>query len=963
MFQKKIRDSGDFIMNFRFPAAGLLALSLTACATMPSETTAPAGIASAEPVPVSQLVEAVSIPFETFELDNGLKVIVHTDRKAPVIGVTTYYRVGSKHEPRGKTGFAHLFEHIMFTGSENVENFDIPLEAAGSTGTNGSTSPDRTNYVETVPTGALDLALMMESDRMGHLLGAVNQNKLDKQRGVVKNEKNQGDSQPYGLVRYLFSEGLYPVGHPYRHSTIGSMADLDAASIADVRKWFIDNYGPNNVVLSLTGDIDVPTAREKVQRWFGDIPRGPEVAQPEASPVTLPAPVSRDHVDQVPLVRVYRLWSGPGMTSADSAPLTVGLGVLGGLASSRLDRILVREEQLAVRVSSYYDQDEQLGTATISMDIRPGVDRAAAEARLDALIAEYLASGPTEDELQRAATVLVSGQIDGLEQVGDFGGKGSTLAEGQLYTGDPGFYKRQLAALAAVRPDGVRDAMQRWMTRPVYKLAVVPGTRTEKGATLGGWGDEGTVPPPKPDAKLPAPPIAQGPPRAMPEVGPVKPLVFPAVERATLSNGIPVSLARRSAIPKVGMAIEFDAGSAADGSARAGTQALMMDLLKEATTSRTAQQIAEEEERLGANISAATGRDVSSVQMTALTANLAPSLALMADIVRNPAFADADVVRVRNQRLASIQQALATPQSIAARALDPILYGSAHPYGSVGALGTAEVVQTLDPAALRTTHASWVRPDKAAITVVGDVAMGDLLPRLEAAFGNWTMPAVPAPTKDLSAPTPPPSPRIVLIDRPNSPSSMLLLGRVLPLTGTAKDTEALDLANEVIGSGFLSRLNMDLRETKGWTYGVGTGLTGVVGPRAAIAQTLVQADRTGDSIKAIFEQMKAFPAGKGVDAVELQRVTEGNIANLPTRFQTNSQVLGALLTNRRFGRPDDYQARLGEIYRGIDAAEIDAAAAQYLQPDGMVVIVVGDRKVIESQLTGLGLPIEYREPQ
>ncbi|MFN6934394.1 MAG: M16 family metallopeptidase, partial [Tsuneonella sp.] len=322
-----------------------------------------------------------------------------------------------------------------------------------------------------------------------------------------------------------------------------------------------------------------------------------------------------------------------------------------------------------------------------------------------------------------------------------------------------------------------------------------------------------------------------------------------------------------------------------------------------------------------------------------------------------------DVVRVRNQKLASIKQAVASPQGIASRALDPIIYGSAHPYGSVGALGSETVVQSITPATLKGEHETWIRPEGAAITVVGDVTMSDLLPKLEAAFGNWNGSAVAKPVKDLGAAIPAAKPRIVLIDRPNSPSSMLLFGRVLPLTGKATDTEALDLANEVIGSGFLSRLNMDLRETKGWTYGIGTGVTGVVGPRAAIAQTLVQADRTGDSIKAVFEQMRAFPKTKGVDAVELQRVTEGNIANLPTRYQTNASVLGAMLSNRRFGRPDDYQSRLADIWRGIDASEIDAAAAQYLQPDEMVVIVVGDRKAIEGQLTGLGLPIEHRDPQ
>ncbi|MXO74910.1 insulinase family protein [Altererythrobacter aerius] len=949
-------------MSFRFASASLLALSLTACATVPAETplapVAPA--AEAAPADVATLLDAVAIPYEKFTLDNGLTVLVHTDRKAPVVGVTTYYRVGSKHEPRGRTGFAHLFEHIMFTGSENVENFDIPLEAAGSTGTNGSTSPDRTNYVETVPTGALDLALMMESDRMGHLLGAVNQDKLDKQRGVVKNEKNQGDNQPYGLVRYLINDGLLPVGHPYRHSTIGSMADLDAASIADVREWFRNNYGPNNVVLALTGDIDVETARAKVTRWFGDIPRGPEVTPAVAAPVNLAAPVSRDVADQVPQTRVYRLWTGPGMKDADGTALQVGMHVLGGLASSRLDTALVREEQLAVNVAAYYDQEEQLGTAAVSMDIRPGVDRAVAEARLDALIADYIASGPTEDELRRAATQIVSGQIDGLEQVGDFGGKGMTLAEGELYTGDPEFYIKQLRSLASVRPGEVKGAMQRWLSRPVYKLAIVPGPRTEKGALLGGWGDEGTVPAPAPDAKKPAPPIVQGPPRAMPEVGPVKPLTFPTVEHARLSNGIPVTLARRTAIPKVSMAVEFDAGIAADGAARAGTQSLMMDLLDEATTTRTAQQIAEEEERLGADIGTGTDRDASVVRMTALTANLTPSLALMADVIRNPAFAEGDVTRVKNQRLAGIQQALASPQALAGRALDPILYGAAHPYGSVGALGKPEVVQALTPAALRTEHGNWIRPDAARITVVGDVTMADLLPRLEAALGNWTAPAGTAQPKNLAAPVPAPTPRIVVIDRPNSPSSVLLFGRVLPITGAQQGLESLDLANEVIGNGFLSRLNMDLRETKGWTYGIRSGIASSAGPRSAVVQTMVQADRTGDSIRAVIDQMKAFPATRGVEPAELQRVTEGNIANLPTRYQTNAAVLGALISNQRFGRPDDYQARLPEIYRAIDADAIDAAAREYLQPDRMVVIVVGDRKVIDSQLAGIGLPIEYR---
>ena len=342
---------------------------------------APAFAQQAEPAPLSALVAEVDIPYETFTLANGLTTIVHTDRKSPVVGVTIYYRVGSKHEPRGRTGFAHLFEHLMFGGSENVENFDIPLEAAGSTGTNGSTWYDRTNYVETVPTGALDLALFMESDRMGHLLGAVTQEKLDRQRGVVQNEKRQGDNAPYGLVEYKLGDALFPVGHPYRHSTIGSMADLDAASLADVRKWFIDHYGPNNVVRVLAGDIDTAAARPRVERWFGDIPRGPEIQPLQTGPVTLAAPVREEMADQVPVTRIYRSWTGPAVTDADAVPLAVGMHVLGGLASSRLDNVLVRGEQLAVSVTASAQQHEQLSFLQATMDIKPGVERATAEAR------------------------------------------------------------------------------------------------------------------------------------------------------------------------------------------------------------------------------------------------------------------------------------------------------------------------------------------------------------------------------------------------------------------------------------------------------------------------------------------------------------------------------------------------------------------------------------------------------
>ncbi|MEO6042135.1 MAG: pitrilysin family protein [Croceibacterium sp.] len=938
----------------RWFALAALPLALAGCATVPP---APAAIAGA--APLAALVSQVQIPYQRFTLPNGLTVLVHTDRKAPIVGVTVYYRVGAKNEPRGHTGFAHLFEHLMFGGSENVANYDIPLEAAGSTSTNGSTSSDRTNYVETVPTGALDLALFQESDRMGHLLGAVSQDKLDKQRGVVENEKRQADGEPYALVRYKLSETLFPVGHPYHHAPIGSMADLDAATLADVRAWFADHYGPNNVVLALAGDIDAPTARAAAERWFGDIPRGPAVAPVAAGPVTLAAPVNETMTDQVPVTRIYRLWSGPGQTDPDAVPLAAGLYVLGGLASSRLDNALVRGEELAVSVTAGVQHEEQIGILEATMDVKPGVEVAHAQARFDQVIADFVAKGPTEDELRRAATQLVSSQIGLLELVGGMSGKGATLAEGQLYTGDPENYKKELERLASITPAEVTAALQRWLTRPAYTLKVVPGERTEDGAGLGGWDSSAGGPAPARAPTAAAPKPIRGAPRIAPPVAPVADLTFPVVEHATLSNGMPVSLARRTAIPKVSLALTFDAGDAADGNARAGTQSLMMGLLEEGTTTRSAEDIAIEQERLGASIGTGTSADQSTVSLTALIANLAPSLALMADVVRNPAFTPGEVARVKAQRLAEIAQEQADPVGLAQRAFGPLIYGGQHPYGLVGGSGKSAVIAALTPQGLAAEHDKWLRPDLAQVTVVGDVTMAQLLPRLEAAFGAWRAPPSAAPRKDLTLPTPLARTRLVLIDRPNSPQSVLVLGRVLPLAGTARGVEALGLANEVLGNGFLSRLMSDLREDKGWTYGVSSSVPWVSGPRSLAVLSPVQADRTADSIRLILADMAAFPATRGIDATELQRVTEGNIRNLPTNFETNGQVLGAILRNRLLGRPDDYYARLPGIYRSLGAPAIDAAARQYLGADNLLILVVGDRAKIDGQLKTLGLPIEY----
>jgi predicted Zn-dependent peptidase len=663
--------------------------------------------------------------------------------------------------------------------------------------------------------------------------------------------------------------------------------------------------------------------------------------------------------DQVPNLRLTRNWSGPGLNDPEATALTVGLDILGGLSSSRLDNALVRGSQQAVSVSAGNQQFEALSMISAEMNVKPGVARHEAEKALDAVIAKFIAEGPSADEVRRSATRMASAKIGEIEGVDD-DGKGGILAEGLLYSGDPEQYRKELAELAALTPEAVRAAVAKWLSRPVMALNIVPGPRTEKGEGMGGWGDEATSPARTKDPKKKVAPVAKSPPRAMPPVAPVGDLAFPAIERAQLANGMAVTLARRTTVPKLIVSLNFDAGTSADKLDTPGTQGLMLAMLSEGTATRNSTQIAKEQERLGATISAGASLDSSSIVLNSLSANLAPSLALMADMARNPAFDAGEVARVRAQKLSQLAQVQASPAALASRSLAPILFGDAHPYGlPADGLGNAASLGSLTPEALRAAHGKWLRPDLARITVVGDITMDELKPLLEKAFGSWASPAAPKPVKPMAAATPAPAPRIVLIDRPNSPQSVIMAGRVLPLTGRDLGHESLDLANEVLGNGFLSRLNMDLRETKGWSYGVRSSVASQIGPRAFTVTAPVQADRTGDSIRLLIGDMRAFPGKKPVEKVELGRVTDGNIRGLPNRFQTNAQVLNAVIANDRLGRPDNYYATLPSRYRTIDATALDSAAKTWLQPDGLVYVVVGDRKVVEPQLKGIGLPIEF----
>jgi predicted Zn-dependent peptidase len=932
-------------MRFNASFATLAAATIL---TPPAIAAAPA----VKSVPIPTLVKEVTIPHATFKLPNGLTVIVHEDHKAPVVAVSTWYNVGSKDEPARKTGFAHLFEHLMFNGTENLPgDYFTYLEQIGATSYNGTTYFDRTNYFETVPTGALERALFMESDRMGHLLGAVTQGVLDNQRGVVQNEKRQGDSRPGGLVQYAVQENLFPAGHPYHHTVIGSMADLDAASLADVKQWFRDKYGPNNAVLVLAGDVTAAEARPLVEKYFGSIPAGPVNHPAMASVPTLARPKTITMNDHVATTIIQKYWAVPGLLDRRLAALDVGASVLGGLASSRLDKIMVRDEKVAVAVSASLNPLQRAGIFTVQALVAPGTDPKLVSKRLDEVMADYLAKGPTADEVQRAVMSEVSNRIRGLEQVGGFGGKAVTLAEGQTFAHDSNFYKKTLAQYAAITPAVVRTTMQQWLKRPALTVILNPGERpayTEAKAAAA----------PAKTAADKSDGAVKGT-RQLPPVGQLAALDFPDIVHTQLSNGIPVEYVQRTAVPVTQAALAFDAGSAADSPKQRGLASMTMDLLDEGTTTKSSQQIAEAEERLGSNVSTSNGADRSYVMLNALTANLAPSLDLLQEVTRDAAFRDADVERIRSQRLTGIAQQQKDPTRVAQRVLPTALYGANHPYG--GPPGDPAAIKGFSRADFAGFEARWLRPDNVKIFIVSDRPLTEVQPLLEERFGKWQAPAGTKGVKAFTAPPPrPASPRILLVNRPGSPQSSIVGGQLLPIDPRS-DIVALDVANEVLGGSFLSRLNMDLRETKGWSYGVSGDENVLEHAVPYVVSAPVQADKTGDALVELNAQLTSFLSTSGVTQEELARTVASQVNALPGEFETSGSVLSAIMDMDVLGRPDDYYEKLAPEYHGLTATKLDQAARAAIDPKGFIWVVVGDAATVRPQLEKLGIPIEVVE--
>ena len=895
----------------------------------------------------------VDIPYEQFTLPNGLRVIVHTDRKAPIVAVNIWYHVGSKDEPAGRTGFAHLFEHLMFNGSENAPGeFFTPFKQVGATGQNGTTNSDRTNYFENVPTTALDMALWMESDRMGHLVGAIDQKTLDEQRGVVQNEKRQGENEPYGQVFDLLGEKMYPKTHPYHHSVIGSMADLNAASLDDVKNWFRTWYGPNNAVLVLAGDIDLATAKEKAAKYFGDIPASPTMTQPKVDVAAHDKDTRSSLTDQVPQTRIYRVWNVAEYGQPDLDQLQLFAQVFTGSKSSRLDTRLLHQDKLVDNVTGGAFSAQLGSIFFVQADVKQGVDPAKVEAVIDEELKRLLKDGPTAIEVTQARTVLKAGFVRGVERIGGFGGKADALAECAVFTGNPGCFRDSLKTLNAATADSVRSAGERWLGKGSHTMVVSPGPRVALPEDPAVTPASLALPPADPkytttpgvDRKIGIPQTA-----SYPE------LKFPQLQRAKLKNGSTVVLAERHDVPVVQLSYEFNGGYTSDVGHKLGRSSFAMGMLDEGAGDLDSLAFGNRAESLGANLAAGSSLDGSNAYLSALKEQLDPSLALYAQMLRQPRFTDSEVERIKASWIAGIGQEKAQPQGASMRVLPPLLYGAGHPYAiPFSGSGTEASIQSLTRDDLVTYQKAWIRPENATVIVVGDTTLKEIVPLLDKHFGDWKGEG-PAPAREVVAEVARPAKaRVFLVDQPGAVQANIIAGELVP---SSKDPGAIrfDIANAVLGGDFTARLNMNLREDKHWSYGTYSRASAAFGQRPWMVSSPVQIDKTAESMKEIQREVSDYASGKVPPTQEeLTRMQAIQTRGLPGSFETAAAVLGTIGGIVRYDRPDDYVFKRKAEIESLTPAQVKAAAAT-LDPNALTWVVVGDLKQTEAAVRSLNL--------
>ena len=868
-----------------------------------------------------------NLALEKYTLSNGLDVILHEDHSIPMVSVNIWYHVGSKNEKRGRTGFAHLFEHMMFEGSQHhdTEYFEVLEKVGGNV--NGSTNEDRTNYYEDIPSNYLETALWLESDRMGFLLPTMTQEKLDNQRDVVKNERRQGsDNQPYGRAYEILLSLLYPDDHPYSWEVIGRMEDLSAASLEDVSEFFKAYYTPNNASLSIVGDFDPALAKELVEKYFGSLPPGPPVERLSAWIPKLDGVKRVVAEDNVNLPRLYYNWHTP----ASYAPGDAEFGLLGNILTSgktsRLHRKLVYEMQIAQDVTAYQSSCELGSTFGIVVTAREGHTLEEMENTVDAELEKIRTKGITPEELTQMQTALESRFVRSLES---FGGRANRLNTYNVMLGDPEKFQWDLERYTRTTVENVQEYVSQYLhSNKRAILHIIP---------------QGELTATKTRINRSSKPVPTAEPSFIP----------PGIQRARLSNGLDLLVIEDHKLPLVRASLLLRGGWSADPQDRPGAASLTAELLDEGTQSRTALQIAEEDKRLAAGVRAGSSADNSYVSINVLKKNLDPALELAADVALKPTFPEEELERQRRMYLGYIQQEAKQPFTVAQKAYLRILYGAAHPYGQpYTGSGTNESIKAITRDDLMQHHQANYFPNNAAFVMVGDIALDEAREKLERVFKWWE--TGPVALNEVPKPTPFSSTKVCIAHKPGAAQSVIIAGN-LGVRRSDPDYLACLVMNHIFGGQFTSRLNMNLREDKGYTYGAHSFFSSVRGTGSFLCYAQVQTEITREAIVEIIREMRDMAGQRPLTDTELMDSKSNMTMGFPQRFQTYSGIAGRLSEMIIYNLPDDEWYSYVDKVNAIDAAMAIQAARDHLHPDALLIVIVGDRKKVEPKMRELGL--------
>ena len=898
------------------------------------------------------------IDFEKYTLPNGLEVILRQDRRLPMVAVNLWYHVGPANEEPGRTGFAHLFEHMMFQGSKHVPSdghFQL-LEAAGATGLNGTTDYDRTNYFETVPANQLALALWLESDRMGYLLEKVDQPALSNQQDVVRNERRQSvENQPYGLAEEALIQALFPPGHPYYGNVIGSHDDIQAVRLDDVNRFFRQYYAPNNASLAIVGDIDVAETKKLVERYFGTLRRGAAVPPIKADTPRITAERRRVVPSRVELPRVYMTWLTPSIFQPGDADAAIAAQVLGGGRASRLYKKLVYERQIAQTVVAFQESLTLGSMFRIQVTARPGHTVEELERAIDEEVAALRAAPPSAAEIAQARNTMETGIIGGLERLGGFGGVADRLNVYNHYLRTPGFLEKDILRYRAVTPASVHafarehlNANARVVIHAVPgqpQAAQAPAPSAPPAAAQGGEGG--------PSINADEPWRSE-----VPAAGPPRPLQVATPASTVLPNGLTLILSERRAVPIVSASLVFRTGSEANPAEWPGLANFVAAMLDEGTATRSALQIADQVAQLGASLTTGSSTDATTISGRSLSKNFAETLELMADVALRPSFPSDEIERQRANRLAQLVQQRDSPAQVAGQVMAAALYGARHPYGYTE-LGTESSNKTMTRDGMLAFWKQHFVPNNAALVVAGDMSVAELRTLADKAFGSWPRGTAPRPA--LGAPETTKA-RLVIVDKPGTPQTQVRVASI-GAARSSPDYRALQVMNNALGGLFSGRINMNLRERRGYSYGAYSQFMFRKSPGPFVVAGGIRTDATAPAVTEIFNEINGMIVTP-MSADELQKAKDALANSLPGAFETTGNTVNSFANIFIYDLGLDYYTRHAQEVRAVTAAQALEVAKKYLVPDRLVVIAVGDRKVIEPELRKLNLgAVEIRDAE